>query len=463
MEIPGHEESLVEAAGVGGRVRLVLLQHGLVEPADRHTGNLGHGQKVLLVLRHVLALAPRDDVEPLPDGRADAQEDGQGHKVHQAAEHPLLELELPEEVELLPEPLGHEELAEDDEVDVVPEAPDDLPQEDPERPEVAVLLHQQLQEDGGQGSRRLLRCGLEHHPQHGHVVRVPGVGEFVEDGVFEEGGEVAGVGGAEVLDAGQEQVDVGLGLEPEFGEEDHYLHVHGGVGHTVKGHAAEQLLGRAGDLGVHHPHLEAGGGHLPHLAAPAGVRQEPDEVPGDVLRALPLLPPGQLVPHNLDHDHLDPLLHPPVPLHQPGPIALHHPGVHLDHLPVDGQLYDLYLVIRPCWSPAARAGATGGRGGAGRAHLALPGHARGQHRVERSQDVVGEELALLLVHPEPLAHRVLHVDPEEGLWPGGQVLEGGVQHVGRHHGDEAVALGLEALPDVPLEEGAEGVLDQLRA
>ena len=37
-------------------------------------------------------------------------------------------------------------------------------------------------------------------------------------------------------------------------------------------------------------------------------------------------------------------------------------------------------------------------------------------------------------------------------------LEGGVEDVGCHDRDEAVPLGLEALPHVPLQEGAQGVL-----
>ena len=83
--------------------------------------------------------------------------------------------------------------------------------------------------------------------------------------------------------------------------------------------------------------------------------------------------------------------------------------------------------------------------------------------VEGGEDVVREQLALRLVHPHTFTHRVLDVHPEEGLRPRSYVLERGVEDIRRHHGHQAVALGLEALPDIPFKEGAERVLDQLRA
>ena len=63
----------------------------------------------------------------------------------------------------------------------MPKRPHNLPEERPQRAQVAVLLQQQLQEDDGQAVRRLLPVGGEDHVEGGHVARVPGVGELVED------------------------------------------------------------------------------------------------------------------------------------------------------------------------------------------------------------------------------------------------------------------------------------------
>ena len=45
-------------------------------------------------------------------------------------------------------------------------------------PEVAILLQQQFQENTGERCGRLLGVRLEHHTQHGHVVRVPEIGNI---------------------------------------------------------------------------------------------------------------------------------------------------------------------------------------------------------------------------------------------------------------------------------------------
>ena len=56
--------------------------------------------------------------------RRDGEEDGLGDEVHQGGEHPLLELEVPEVVKLVPQLVGHQELAEQGQVDVVTDTPE---------------------------------------------------------------------------------------------------------------------------------------------------------------------------------------------------------------------------------------------------------------------------------------------------------------------------------------------------
>ena len=64
---------------------------------------------------------------------------------------------------------------------------------------------------------------LEHDPEHGHIVGVARVAQLVEDGVLEDGGEVVGVRGAQLLQAAQEQVHGLLRLKPLLDELHHHL------------------------------------------------------------------------------------------------------------------------------------------------------------------------------------------------------------------------------------------------
>ena len=62
----------------------------------------------------------------------------------------------------------------------MPQGPHDLPEERPQRAQVAVLLQEELQEDDGQAVGRLLPVRGEDHVEGGHVARVPRVGQLVE-------------------------------------------------------------------------------------------------------------------------------------------------------------------------------------------------------------------------------------------------------------------------------------------
>ena len=56
-----------------------------------------------------------------------------------------------------------------------------IPEERPQRAQVAVLLQEELQEDDGQAVGRLLPVRGEDHVEGGHVARVPRVGQLVEN------------------------------------------------------------------------------------------------------------------------------------------------------------------------------------------------------------------------------------------------------------------------------------------
>ena len=63
----------------------------------------------------------------------------------------------------------------------MPQGPHDLPEERPQRAQVAVLLQEELEEDDGQAVGRLLPVRGEDHVEGGHVARVPRVGQLVEN------------------------------------------------------------------------------------------------------------------------------------------------------------------------------------------------------------------------------------------------------------------------------------------
>ena len=74
------------------------------------------------------------------------------HPVAVQSDDACLELEVAEE--LLLGSVVHEGGAEGLQVDLVPQGPHNLPEERPQRAQVAVLLHEQLQEDDGQTAPR---------------------------------------------------------------------------------------------------------------------------------------------------------------------------------------------------------------------------------------------------------------------------------------------------------------------
>ena len=54
---------------------------------------------------------------------------------------------------------------------------------------------------------------------------------------------------------------------------------------------------------------------------------------------------------------------------------------------------------------------------------------RGQPCLEGCDDVVDERLALRMVDPEPLPHRVVHVNSNEDFWPCRDIPVGGHQQI----------------------------------
>ena len=124
----------------------------------------------------------------------------------------------------------------------MPKRPHNLPEERPQRAQVAVLLQQQLQEDDGQAVRRLLPVGGEDHVEGGHVARVPCVGELVEDDLLDEHGEVLWVREADLPGALHVEVRHWLRLEADLGEVGDDLDVHRRVRVAVDGQSQQQLV-----------------------------------------------------------------------------------------------------------------------------------------------------------------------------------------------------------------------------
>ena len=60
---------------------------------------------------------------------------------------------------------------------------------------------------------------------------------------------------------------------------------------------------------------------------------------------------------------------------------------------------------------------------------------RGQPCLEGCDDVVDESLALRMVDPKPLPHRVVHVDSNEDFWPSRDIPVGGHQQIRRQDAD----------------------------
>jgi len=141
----------------------------------------------------------------------------------------------------------------------MPETSHNFSQQNSQSPKVAIFLHEKLQENTGQCASSFFGGRLKHHPKNGHVVRVPCVGQLVEDCVLQQGCQIIRVGNTELFDAGEEKVDVGLRLQPQLGQQHHHLHIGLCVRDTVEGHSTQKLLCRARYLGVHHPHFQAGG------------------------------------------------------------------------------------------------------------------------------------------------------------------------------------------------------------
>ena len=74
-------------------------------------------------------------------------------------------------------------------------------QQNSQRWQIVLFLKEQLQVDRGQSLSCFLLVDLEHDAKHGHVVGVSGLAQLIEDGVFEQGGQVVRVCSTQISQA----------------------------------------------------------------------------------------------------------------------------------------------------------------------------------------------------------------------------------------------------------------------
>ena len=74
------------------------------------------------------------------------------------------------------------------------------------------------------------------------LLKLPGIAELVEDCVLEDCGEVVRVSTAQVLEAGEEEGDGLLGLEPLLDQVNHHVHIQLRGRGAVQADALKQLL-----------------------------------------------------------------------------------------------------------------------------------------------------------------------------------------------------------------------------
>ena len=118
-----HEQGFVEHPCIGVRLRFEQLRHDVVEPPDGVPGDGADGEKEGLVGGDVLPVPAVQGGEGLPHLRRDGQEDGLRDDVHQAGEHPLLELKVLEMLKLFSQLTAHQEIAEDSQMNIVSDTP----------------------------------------------------------------------------------------------------------------------------------------------------------------------------------------------------------------------------------------------------------------------------------------------------------------------------------------------------
>ena len=118
-----HEQGFVEHPCICVRLRFEQLGHDVVEPPDGVPGDGADGEQEGLVGGDVLPVPAVQGGEGLPHLRRDGQEDGLRDDVHQAGEHPLLELKVLEMLKLFSQLTAHQEIAEDSQMNIVSDTP----------------------------------------------------------------------------------------------------------------------------------------------------------------------------------------------------------------------------------------------------------------------------------------------------------------------------------------------------